>query len=90
MIKLPNAPSKYNLESVFKYYSKFITEKPFHLSDTSEEEVFKRMQNIAISKAAVIDNLSGKLLKFGAETIAKPLSEIWNVSIFIYNVCKCL
>ena len=39
-IKLPNAPNKYKLESIFQYYSKFIIEKPFHLSDTSEEEVF--------------------------------------------------
>ena len=51
LIKLPNAPNKYNLESVFQY-SKFITEKPFHLSDPSEEEVLKIKQNIDISKAA--------------------------------------
>ena len=42
LIKLPNTPNKYNTESVFQYYSKFILEKPFHLSDTpSEEELFK-------------------------------------------------
>ena len=28
LIKLPNAPNKYNLESVLQYYSQFITEKP--------------------------------------------------------------
>ena len=27
------------LKSVFQYYSKFIIEKPFHMSDTSEEEL---------------------------------------------------
>ena len=43
LIRLPNALHKYNLESVF-YYAKFIIEKPFHLSNTSEE-VFKIMQN---------------------------------------------
>ena len=41
LIKLPNAPNKYNLQSVFQYYSKYIIEKPFHLSGTSEEEVLK-------------------------------------------------
>ena len=41
-----NTPNKYNIESVFQCYSKFIIEKPFHLSDTSEEEVFKITQNI--------------------------------------------
>ena len=41
LIKLPNAPNKYNLQSVFQYYSKYIIEKPFHLSGISEEEVLK-------------------------------------------------
>ena len=67
LIKLLHAPYKYNVESVFQQYLKFVTEKPFHLSDASEEEVFKIMQNIDILKAAGIENLSGKFLKFGAE-----------------------
>ena len=70
-IEFTDAPSKYKIESVFQYYSKFIIEKPFHLSDTSEEKVFKIMQNIDISKAAGIDNLSGRFLKDGAEILAK-------------------
>ena len=45
LIKLPNAPHKYNLGPVFQYYAKFIIEKPFNFSTTSEE-VFKIMQNI--------------------------------------------
>ena len=91
LIKLSNAPNKYNIESVFQYYSKFIIEKPFHLSITSQEEVFKIIQNIDISKAAGIDNLSGKFLKDGAEILAKPLSEICNLSITsrtFPNACK--
>ena len=78
-------------ESVFQYYSKFIIEKRFHLSITSQEEVFKIIQNIDISKAAGIDNLSGKFLKDGAEILAKPLSEICNLSITsrtFPNACK--
>ena len=76
---------------VFQYYSKFITEKIFHLSDTSEEELFKIMQNIQLLKAIGIDNLSGKFLKDGAEILAKPLSEICNLSITsgtFPNACK--
>ena len=76
IIKLPNAPNMYNLESVFQYYSKFIIEKPFHSSDTYEEEVFKIMQNIDNSKAAGTDNLSGQFLKDGAEILTKPITEI--------------
>ena len=41
LIKLPNVPNKYNTESVFQYYSKFITEKYFYVSITSKEEVLK-------------------------------------------------
>ena len=81
LIKLPNAPNKHSTESVFQYYSKFIIKKPFHPSYTSEEEVFKIMQNIDISKAAGKDNQSGKLLKDGTEILAKPLSEIYNLLI---------
>ena len=79
LIKLPNAPNKYDIESVFQYYSKFISEKHFHLSITSQEEVFKIIQNIDIVKAAAIDNLSGKFLKDGAEILGKPLGEICNL-----------
>ena len=91
IIKLPNAPNMYNLESVFQYYSKFIIEKPFHLSDASEEEVFKIMQNIDNSKAAGIDNLSGQFLKDGAEILTKPISEICNLTVTsrtFLNACK--
>ena len=59
LIKLPNALNKYNIESVSQYYSKFIIEKTFHLSITSQEEVFKIIQKIDISKAAGIDSPSG-------------------------------
>ena len=89
LIKLPNAPNKYNIESVFQYYSKFIIEKPFHLSTTSQEEVVKIIQNIDILKAAGIDNFSVKFLK--DEIIVKPLREICNLSITsrtFPNACK--
>ena len=60
-------------------------------SITSEEEVFKTIKNINISKAAGINNISGKFLKDGAEILAKPLSEICNLSITskaFPNACK--
>ena len=58
-----------------------MNEKPFYLSATFEEEDFKIMQNIAISKPAGIDNLSGKCLKDRAEILARPLSKICTLSI---------
>ena len=80
LTKLPNAPNKCTREAVFQYYSKFIIEKPLHLSITSEEDAFKITQNIDIFKAGGTDNRSGKFLKDGAEILAKPLSEICNLS----------
>ena len=91
LIKLPNAPNEYEIECGVQYYSKFTIEKPFHLSITSQEEVFKIIQNTDISKAAGIDNLSGNFLKDGAEILAKPLSEIYNLPITsraFPNACK--
>ena len=61
------------------------------MSIISQEELFKIIQNINISKAAGKDNLSGKFLKDGAEILAKPASEIWNLLITsrdFPNVCK--
>ena len=61
------------------------------MNDTSEEKVFKIMQNIVILEAAGMNNLSGKYLKDGTEVLAIPLSEICNLSITsrtFPNACK--
>ena len=90
LIKLPNVHKRYIIEPNFQYYSKFFIEKPFHPSITFEE-VFKIIQNIDILRAAAIDNLSGKLLKDGAENLAKLLCEICSLSFTsraFPNACK--
>ena len=46
LIKLPNPPDKYNLQSVIRYYSSFTISDDFCLSNTSEEKVLKIMTNI--------------------------------------------
>ena len=58
LAKLPDPSYKYNLESVFLYYSNLAFPEVFHIKSTFEEKVFKIMQ-IEISKAAGIDKLSG-------------------------------
>ena len=55
--KLPDPSNKYNLESVFLYDSNFAVPELFHIKSTSEENVFKIMENIRISKASGIANL---------------------------------
>ena len=47
----------------------------------SEETVLKLLQDLDENKAAGLDNLSGKFLKDGATVLAKPISQICNLSI---------
>ena len=91
LAKLPDPSNKYNIESIFLYYSNFAIPGVFHIKSTSEEKVFKIMENIDISKAAGIDKLPGSFLKDGAEVLSKPISEICNPSIshgIFPNACK--
>ena len=79
--KLPDPSNKYNLESVFLYYSNFAIPELLHIKSTSEEKVFKMMENIEISKASSIEKLPGEFLKDGAKNLSKPIREICNLSI---------
>ena len=53
----------------------------FQLKQTTEDIVLKLLKNIDISKAAGVDNLPGRFLKDGAVILAKPVTEICNLSI---------
>ena len=89
--KIPDPSNKYNLESVFLYYLNFAIPELFHIKSTSEEEVFRIMENIEISKASGIDKLPGNFLKDGAKILCKPISEICNLLIshgIFPNACK--
>ena len=63
LIKLPNHPDNYNLQSVIRYYSSFTISDYFCLINTSVEKVLKIMTIIESSKAAGVDELSGRFLK---------------------------
>ena len=47
----------------------------------SEEAVLKLLKDVDENKALGLDNLSGKFLKNGATVLAKPISQICNLSI---------
>ena len=47
----------------------------------SDETVLKLPQDLDENKAAGLDNLSAKFLKDGATVLAKPISQIYNLSI---------
>ena len=91
LIKLPNPPDKYNLQSVLRYYSSFTISDYFCLSNTSEEKVLKIMTNIESSKAAGADKLSGRFLKDGSNILEKPIYALCNLWIsqgVFPNACK--
>ena len=56
----------------------------FRLDSTSESFLFKLLKNVEVRKAAGdqrIDQVSGKFLKDGAWILAKPISELCNLSM---------
>ena len=53
--KLPDSSNKNNLESVFLYDSNTTILEVLHIKNTSQEEVFKIMENIEIFKAVGIE-----------------------------------
>ena len=54
----------------------------FCLNNISEDKYFlKIITNIESSKAAGVDNLSGRFLKDGTKILAKPIPALCNLSI---------
>ena len=48
---------------------------------TTEGYLFKLLKNVEVTKAAGIDQISGKFLKDGARILAKPISQLCNLSM---------
>ena len=80
---LPPASSIFGLSSVCQYYNKTLKlpNTRFKFPFVSEDSVLKILKNMDENKAAGLDNLSGNFLKNGATILAKPLSQICNLSI---------
>ena len=79
--KLPNPSIKYGALSVAQYYSHLGQTKTFELLPTAKDYILKILRDIDTSKAAGIGRLSGKFLKDGANVLAKPVTDICNLSI---------
>ena len=90
--KFPSPKGFFGKTFVSEFYKNIVSENNnFNLHYTSNEEVIKIIKKIEPSKAAGIDNLSGKFLKDGAEILATPISQICNLSIkssSFPNSCK--
>ena len=81
MNKLPKPRNKFTLNSVFQHYKGIIQSDSFNLATASENIILTILKNTTVSKAAGLDNLSGRFLKDGEKVSAKPITDIYNLSI---------
>ena len=79
--KRPNPSNNYSVLSVAQYYSHLGLTKKFELLLTEKDNILKILIDIDTSKAAGIDRLPGRLLKDGVDVLAKPVTDICNLSI---------
>ena len=83
MAKLPKLPNRYTIKFVSDYYKKLSLSENFKFDATTEGYLFNILKNVEVTKAAGIDQISGKFLKDGERILAKPISELCNLSMTI-------
>ena len=67
--------------TVFQHYKGIIQSDSFNLATVSKNTILTILKNTKVSKAAGLDNRSGRFLKDGAKVLAKPITDICNLSI---------
>ena len=81
--KLPLSPNIFTESKIASYYDNNAVSKDlnFQHSETSPEKILSILKGLNPSKAAGIDNSLGRFLKDGAHVLARPVSQLYNVSI---------
>ena len=79
--KLPKPPNKFTLNTVFRHYKGIIQSDYFNLATVSENTILTILKNNKVSKTVGLGNLSGRFLKDGGKVLAKPITELCNLSI---------
>ena len=78
--KLHKSPNKFTLNTVFQNDKGIIQSDSFNLATVSKNTVLTISKNTKVSKAAGLDNLSGRFLKDGAKVSAIPITEVCNLA----------
>ena len=78
---LPKAPHKYSINTVITYYEHMIPGYHFNFASVSENSILTILKATQVSKAAGLDSLYRRFLKDGAKFLAKPISDLCNLSI---------
>ena len=79
--KFPKPPNKFTLNTVFQHCKGIIQTNSFNLATVSGNTILNILKSTNVSKSAGLDNLSGRFLKDGAEVLAKPITDLCNLSI---------
>ena len=74
--KLPKPANKFTVNGFFQHYKGIIQGDSFNLATVSENTILTILKDTNVSKAAGLDNLSGRFLKGGAEVSAKPITDL--------------
>ena len=79
---LPPSPNVFTESKVTSCYDDIkFKDLNFEFSETSPEKILNILKDLNPSKAAGIDNLSAKFLKDDADILARPISQLCNLSI---------
>ena len=81
---LSKPPNKYSISTLIKYFEHKIQCDRFNLASVSESSILIVLKATQVSRAASLDNISGRFLKDGAKSISdlsKPISDLCNLSI---------
>ena len=81
--KVPISPNIFTESKYASYYDNNALSKDLELQllEMSPEKLLSVLKGLNPSKAASIDNLSGKYLKDGANILARPISQLCNLPV---------
>ena len=85
MAKLRTSPNRYTIKSVSDYYEKLPSSENFKLDSIAKGYLCNILKNVEVAKTAGLDQSSGDFLKDGEQILAKPVSELCNLSMTIGN-----
>ena len=77
MAKLSKSPNRYTIRFVSDYYRKHSLSENFKLDSATEGYLLNILKNVKVTKAAGIDEISGKFFKDGARISA--ISDLCNL-----------
>ena len=63
MAKLPKSPDRYTIKFVSDYYEKLSLSEKFKLNSVTEGYLFNVLKNVKVTRAAGLDQISGKFIE---------------------------